>query len=70
MKVAVAGGTGVVGHVTTEALACHRADGVVLARSKSIDLVTGNGLADALAGVGAQWLQSPDGPRSGAGSDG
>jgi uncharacterized protein YbjT (DUF2867 family) len=53
MKVAVAGGTGVVGRLTTEALAGYGADGVVLARSKGIDLVTGDGLADALAGVGA-----------------
>jgi uncharacterized protein YbjT (DUF2867 family) len=53
MKVAVAGGTGVVGRLTTEALAGHGADGVVLARSKGIDLVTGDGLAGALAGVGA-----------------
>lgn len=53
MKVAVAGGTGLVGRLTTEALAGYGADGVVLARSRGIDLATGDGLVAALAGVSA-----------------
>lgn len=53
MKVAVAGGTGVVGRLTVEALGLGGDEAVVLARSKGTDLVTGEGLADALAGVGA-----------------
>jgi uncharacterized protein YbjT (DUF2867 family) len=53
MKVAVAGGTGVAGRWTVEAL---RADGhevVVIARSAGADLVTGVGIDVALAGVEA-----------------
>ena len=53
MKIAVAGGTGVAGRWTVEAL---RADGhevIVIARSAGTDLVTGDGLDIALAGVDA-----------------
>jgi uncharacterized protein YbjT (DUF2867 family) len=53
MKIAVAGGTGVAGRWTVEAL---RADGhevIVIARSAGVDLVTGDGLDAALAGVDA-----------------
>jgi uncharacterized protein YbjT (DUF2867 family) len=53
MKIAVAGGTGVAGRWTIEAL---RADGhevTVIARSAGTDLVTGDGLDAALAGVDA-----------------
>jgi uncharacterized protein YbjT (DUF2867 family) len=53
MKIAVAGGTGVAGRWTVEAL---RADGhgvIVIARSAGTDLVTGDGLDAALAGVDA-----------------
>ena len=53
MKVAVAGGTGVAGRWTVEAL---RADGhepIVIARSTGSDLVTGDGLDAALAGADA-----------------
>jgi uncharacterized protein YbjT (DUF2867 family) len=53
MKIAVAGGTGVAGRWTVEAL---RADGhqaIVIARSAGADLVTGDGLDAALAGVDA-----------------
>jgi uncharacterized protein YbjT (DUF2867 family) len=51
VKVAVAGGTGVAGRWTVEAL---RADGhevIVIARSAGTDLLTGDGLDAALAGV-------------------
>jgi uncharacterized protein YbjT (DUF2867 family) len=53
MKVAVAGGTGVAGRWTVEAL---RADGhepIVIARSTGADLLTGDGLDAALTGVDA-----------------
>jgi uncharacterized protein YbjT (DUF2867 family) len=53
MKIAVAGGTGVAGRWTIEAL---RADGhevIVIARSAGADLVTGDGIDAALAGVEA-----------------
>ena len=53
MKVAVAGGTGVVGRRTVEAVGDLGNETVVLARSTGTDLVTGEGLAAALAGVGA-----------------
>ena len=53
MRIAVAGGTGVVGrHVV--AVARERGhDVVVLARSEGVDLTSGAGLAERLAGVGA-----------------
>ena len=53
MKIAVAGGTGVAGRWTVEAL---RADGhevIVISRSAGVNLVTGDGLESALAGVDA-----------------
>lgn len=53
MRVAVIGGTGLVGRHTIAAL---RRDGhrpVVIARSQGIDVVTGEGLAEALDGVQA-----------------
>ena len=51
MRVAVAGGTGVVGHHAVEALRQGGHEPVVLARSTGIDLRTGAGLDGALAGV-------------------
>jgi uncharacterized protein YbjT (DUF2867 family) len=53
MKVAVAGGTGVVGRFTTEALRGNGDEPIVLSRSKGVDLITGKGLDEALAGVDA-----------------
>ena len=53
MKVAVAGGTGVVGRHTVEALRMEGHDAVVLSRSEGVDLVTGRGLEAALDGVDA-----------------
>ena len=53
MKVAVAGGTGAVGRRTVEAVGDLGNETVVLARTTGTDLVTGEGLATALDGVGA-----------------
>jgi uncharacterized protein YbjT (DUF2867 family) len=53
MKIAVAGGTGVAGHWTVEALSAGGHEVTVIARSAGIDLVTGAGLDAALAGVEA-----------------
>jgi len=53
MKVAIAGGTGVVGRFTTEAVRSNGDEPVVLSRGMGVDLVSGNGLAEALAGADA-----------------
>jgi uncharacterized protein YbjT (DUF2867 family) len=53
MRVAVAGGTGLVGRCVVEALAVAGHEPVVLARSLGMDLTTGTGLDDALAGAAA-----------------
>ena len=53
MKIAVAGGTGLVGRPTVEAVRRSGHDPVVLARSAGVDLTTGAGLAAALDGVDA-----------------
>jgi len=53
MKVAVAGGTGVVGRLVVEAVRANGDEAVVLARSTGVELVSGNGLAGALAGTDA-----------------
>jgi uncharacterized protein YbjT (DUF2867 family) len=53
MKIAVAGGTGVAGRWTVEALRAGGHEASVIARSTGIDLVTGDGLEAALAGVDA-----------------
>ena len=53
MKIAVAGGTGVAGRWTVEALRGGGHVVVVIARSAGTDLVTGAGLDVALAGVDA-----------------
>jgi uncharacterized protein YbjT (DUF2867 family) len=52
VKIAVAGGTGLVGRRTAEAVRRSGHDPVVLARSVGVDLTTGAGLAAALDGVG------------------
>jgi nucleoside-diphosphate-sugar epimerase len=51
MKIAVAGGTGVAGRPTVEALRALGHEPVVIARSTGVDLVSGTGLADALVRV-------------------
>lgn len=53
MRVAVAGGTGIVGRRTVEAVRDLGNEPVVLARSTGADLLTGEGLTAALAGAGA-----------------
>ncbi|WP_236655525.1 SDR family oxidoreductase [Streptacidiphilus carbonis] len=53
MRVAVAGGTGVVGRLVVAALEAEGHEAVVLSRSKGVDLTTGAGLDRALDGVGA-----------------
>jgi uncharacterized protein YbjT (DUF2867 family) len=51
VRVAVAGGTGLVGRYVVAALAGAGHDPVVLTRSRGVDLTTGQGLDDALAGA-------------------
>ncbi|MFD8422063.1 SDR family oxidoreductase [Streptomyces sp. NPDC059466] len=53
MRVAVAGGTGLVGRYVVEELAAAGHEPVVLARSRGVDLVTGAGLDAAVAGADA-----------------
>lgn len=53
MKIAVAGGTGVVGRYVVEVLRAEGHDTVTLARSEGIDLTTGVGLDAALDGADA-----------------
>ena len=53
VRIAVAGGTGLVGRQTVKALRRSGHDAVVIARSVGMDLTTGDGLADALMGVDA-----------------
>lgn len=51
MRIAVAGGTGLVGRFTVEAIRKAGHDPVVVARSHGADIVTGHGLDEMLAGV-------------------
>lgn len=51
MRIAIAGGTGVVGRHVTERVRELGHEPVVLARSAGVDLTTGTGLPEALAGV-------------------
>jgi uncharacterized protein YbjT (DUF2867 family) len=64
MRIAVIGGTGVVGRHTVEALRRAGHDPVVVARSRGVDISTGAGLDDALAGVDVVIdvtnIQAPD----------
>jgi uncharacterized protein YbjT (DUF2867 family) len=53
MRIAVAGGTGVVGSYVVEALRAASHDPVVLSRARGVDLVTGAGLDEALSGAEA-----------------
>ncbi|MEV0391315.1 NAD-dependent epimerase/dehydratase family protein [Nonomuraea sp. NPDC050643] len=53
MRVAVAGGTGLVGRYVVEELAAAGQEPVVLSRSRGVDLVTGARLDAAIAGVEA-----------------
>jgi uncharacterized protein YbjT (DUF2867 family) len=51
MKIAVAGGTGSVGRHIVEVLRARGHDVVSMSRKSGVDVVTGKGLAEALAGV-------------------
>src|SRR5690625_6759869 len=51
MRIAIAGGTGVVGGHAAQAVRARGHDVVVLARSRGVDVVTGTGLEDGLRGV-------------------
>ena len=51
MKIAVAGGTGMVGQHVVEVARERGHEVVVLTRAEGVDLLTADGLADALAGV-------------------
>lgn len=53
MRVAVAGGTGLVGRLVVAELETVGHDPVVLARSQGVDLTTGAGLTERIAGCGA-----------------
>ncbi|HCS61350.1 MAG TPA: 3-beta hydroxysteroid dehydrogenase [Microbacterium sp.] len=53
MKIAVAGGTGVVGKPTVDAVRGAGNEAIVLSRSQGVDLLTRKGLDAALAGVDA-----------------
>jgi uncharacterized protein YbjT (DUF2867 family) len=51
MKIAVAGATGRVGHHVVALLEASGHDVVAISRSSGVDVITGDGLAEALAGV-------------------
>jgi uncharacterized protein YbjT (DUF2867 family) len=51
MRIAVIGGTGMAGWHTVEAMRKAGHDTVVISRSRGVDVTTGKGLGDALAGV-------------------
>jgi len=53
MRVAVAGGTGLVGQYVVSALSAGGHDPVILARATGVDITTGDGLEPALNGVDA-----------------
>jgi uncharacterized protein YbjT (DUF2867 family) len=53
VRIAVVGGTGLVGRHTVDAVARAGHEPVVVARSRGVDLTTGDGLDEALAGAGA-----------------
>ncbi len=64
MRIAVIGGTGVVGHHTVQALRRAGHAAVVVARARGVDVSTGKGLDEALVGVDTVVdvtnLQAPD----------
>ena len=51
MKIAVAGATGRLGRPLVDALRAHDCEVVAIARSTGVDVITGEGLAEALDGV-------------------
>ena len=64
MRIAVIGGTGVVGHHTVEALRRAGHDIAVVARSHGVNVATGEGLDDALVGIEAYRSPTPKRPKS------
>ena len=64
MRIAVIGGTGMVGRQVVEALRRKGHDAIVVSRSRGVDVISGNGLDDALAGaeavVDTTNVQAPD----------
>jgi len=56
MKIAVAGATGRVGRHVVDVLKAEGHDVVAMSRSSGVDVVTGQGLAEAL--TGEEWLNS------------
>src|SRR5213595_2030278 len=59
-KIAVAGATGRVGRHVVDVLEAQGHDVVAMSRSTGVDVVTGDGLAEALAGVEAATGPSPE----------
>jgi nucleoside-diphosphate-sugar epimerase len=57
-KIAVAGATGRLGSHLVEVLEAAGHDVVPMSRSSGVDVVTGEGLSEALAGVLEEWLDS------------
>lgn len=53
MKIAIAGGTGTVGRHVVSAVESAGYSPLILSRRTGVDVVTGQGLADAMSGVGA-----------------
>ena len=53
MRIAVAGGTGLIGRMVVEEIQARGHEPVVISRSRGVDLVAGTGLAEALKGVDA-----------------
>ena len=51
MKIAVAGATGRVGRHVVDVVKARAHDAVAISRATGVDVITGDGLADALAGV-------------------
>src|SRR5262249_52389566 len=51
MRIAIAGATGRVGHHAVEVLEERGHDVVAISRSRGVDVITGDGLAEALSGV-------------------
>lgn len=61
MRIAVAGATGRVGHHAVEVLEERGHDVVAISRSRGVDVITGDGLAEALSGV-ASIIDAATGP--------
>jgi NAD(P)-dependent dehydrogenase (short-subunit alcohol dehydrogenase family) len=58
-KIAVVGATGRVGHQVVEVLTERGHEVVPIARTQGVDVITGEGLAEALAGASASSIPPP-----------